>query len=371
MVDVAFSMTPAEIGLRVPGTFSAGQTVTVTWTGVHVNSPCGPYGYALDLQTNTLDNPPEMRLSLSQTTGTFVMELSAPATEIQLSAFTSSRCSGGTLFGVQVSVTGIAGQCQYGTEKLPTAPSTLTLTPENIAQSLANLGLGFLGQLMVQFWFSAVDLVGLCDQPPPPFPSIDDRTPAASSATIFQALMSVLWSQNCRCKPGTPSPNPYPIPGAPQPPGWPTAPVFGCDNVDPCSAIQQLLQMVASLQDATRESLNLTTLLQRYSLPMATIRGAAHSGLTGSGSFAISRLLGVDLQLVAVPDGKPILAGNPPYLMNLGWCSVQDDDGLIEEKRFTRSQMTWFPRLMPLSTTFGYALQDGVTMRVVELQAEP
>jgi hypothetical protein len=115
----------------------------------------------------------------------------------------------------------------------------------------------------------------------------------------------------------------------------------------------------------------LLTTVQRYKAPFAYIRGATHSGVSGTGATAISRLIGYQLVVTARPGAHRVSGGNPSYIYDLGWVSVSDADGMIEEKRLTRDSMLWFPQLGQLATSFNYFLQSGVTISWTELQPEP
>lgn len=142
-------------------------------------------------------------------------------------------------------------------------------------------------------------------------------------------------------------------------------PVLSCGTTaDLCTAVRQLDQRLTQIY-------TLVTLIQRHAAPFAYVPGAVHSGLTGTGSFAISGLLGLRVQLASEHPGEPILPGNPPYLWNQGWLSVNDSNGLLEEKRLTRDGMEWFPRFMETATSFNWDVAAGVTMVVTELEAEP
>jgi hypothetical protein len=115
----------------------------------------------------------------------------------------------------------------------------------------------------------------------------------------------------------------------------------------------------------------LLTTVQRYKAPFAYIRGPTHSGVSGTGATAISRLIGYQLAVTARPGAHRESGGNPSYIYDLGWVSVSDADGMIEEKRLTRDNMLWFPQLGQLATSFNYFLQSGVTISWTELQPEP
>lgn len=143
------------------------------------------------------------------------------------------------------------------------------------------------------------------------------------------------------------------------------APTLSCGSTaDLCTAVRQLDQRLTQIY-------SLVTLVQRSAVPYAYIPGAVHSGLTGTGSFAISQLLGLRIQLSSTHTGEPILPGNPPYLWDQGWLSVNDANGMLEEKRLTRTGMEWFPKFCHTATSFNWTVAAGVTMVVTELEAEP
>jgi hypothetical protein len=116
---------------------------------------------------------------------------------------------------------------------------------------------------------------------------------------------------------------------------------------------------------------NLAQLLQRYSLPFATIPGAAHSGQAGTGSFSVSRLIGMRVDITSHTTTRPDLEGNPAYVWDQGWMSILTGDGMIEEKRISQTHFEWLPKQMPLALTFGFELRPGTVATFTELQAEP
>lgn len=115
----------------------------------------------------------------------------------------------------------------------------------------------------------------------------------------------------------------------------------------------------------------LVTLLQRYTLPFAYILGAAHSGLSGSGSFAISRLQGMRCHLTSRAIGGGESAGVPNYLFDQGWMSIETADGLVDQVRITAVDQVWQSRLFSEAVTFGYYLQPGCVATFTEVEAEP
>lgn len=268
-------------------------------------------------------------------------------------------------------VAGGGAYCTYGTRLKSGFDLVYILTPGLIDAALVDLGQPYWAALFTAFWYTSLNVSVLCGSGPPVLPPPDLTTLTNSSATLLQYMYAMLWPYFCECQPGSPGPTSYPLPGGPQPTGWPTQPMFGCSNTDLCVALVQIQHQVAALQQALGENLELTTLLQRYGLPFAYIRGATHSGVTGQGSFAVSRLVGIQVHVTLHSGAVPDLMGNPPYVWNQGWISVMDGDGLIEEKRITQADFTWFPKLMPLGVTFGYSLYPGTVIDFTELEAEP
>lgn len=161
---------------------------------------------------------------------------------------------------------------------------------------------------------------------------------------------------------GTPIPTPTP---EPLPPNYPAPPVASCGTLaDVCALLSQLMLRVQQLGTAVN-------ILQRWGKPFGYVDGVEHAALTGTGQFPISRLLGMHVFVVEPPPGEPVLPGNPPYLWDVGWMSINDSSGMLEEKRITRSGFDWLPRDMPLASSFNYALNPGVVLTVREIIPEP
>jgi hypothetical protein len=279
--------------------------------------------------------------------------------------------SHGTAFGVQIDYDPVpVTYCAYGSQLQPAAQFVYYLTPGLIDVWLAAVEMPFLAPLFTAWWFTSFNAQELCAAGPPPLPAIDLSTLDASAQTVLRILQAIAWPSLCQCTPGTPNPTPYPPPTGTQPPGWPSVPIFPCDNVDPCAALISMQKQLSALQQALNSNLELTTLLQRYGLPFAYVPGATHSGLHVSGSFAISRLAGVRIHVVSYPGSPQTFTGVPPYVPDLGWVSILTGDGLIDEIRLTRIDQTWFPKLMPLALQLGVGLREGVVVDVQELQAE-
>jgi hypothetical protein len=132
--------------------------------------------------------------------------------------------------------------------------------------------------------------------------------------------------------------------------------------------LQALLNQLLELCQRTREDV---TLIQRYALPFAYVRGPTISGLTGTGSIALGRSVGLLIDVLAFPPANKQFLGEPPYIFDLGWVSALTPDGLVDEIRLTREHTTWLSKLIPSADLVGWGLRDGVQIRITELHAEP
>lgn len=117
--------------------------------------------------------------------------------------------------------------------------------------------------------------------------------------------------------------------------------------------------------------LRMVTLLQRQLVPFATINSTAHSGLSGTGSFAVQGLLGVRIDLTTVPSSVTQDASTPPFFYNVGWVSMSDANGFVDETRAHGLHQNWFSRIASEATLVGYSFAPGVIATITELQREP
>jgi hypothetical protein len=151
----------------------------------------------------------------------------------------------------------------------------------------------------------------------------------------------------------------------PAPTGFPNPPSLSCATIpDICAALTQLNNKLDILRMEAQ-------LLQRWGKPFGYVGGAQHTDLVDAGSIQVDRLLGISVYVTTPPPGAPVLPGNPPYLWDCGWMSINDSNGMLEEKRVTRSGFDWFPRDMPLATSFNWALTPGTVITVIEQRPEP
>lgn len=125
------------------------------------------------------------------------------------------------------------------------------------------------------------------------------------------------------------------------------------------------------LHAATQSILQLVTLIQRQLLPFAYIASTAHAGLTDQGSFAVSSILGIRIELTTIPSHFGQEVGEPTVYFDLGWVSVLTADGVIEERRIQAVDTVWTPRVMSEATLVGYSFSAGVVATITELDREP
>lgn len=279
--------------------------------------------------------------------------------------------SHGVAHGYQLElITAAITHCQYGTELK--SPGTLIyyLTPGLIDVALAEIGQPWMAPIFTAFWFTAFDAGALCSDGPPVPDPVDSTIWTAGLTERLEWLRAVLWNHFCQCTPGSPTPTPFPPPNPTQPSGGPTQPTFPCDPAQLCASLVQIQQQLAAISETLGQDYSLDTLVQRYQSPFAVIHGAVHSNVSASGTFAVSRLIGVQVEVLESPTNQTF-SGVPTYISDLGWLSILTGDGLIDEIRLTRFLKIWLPRLMPLATQFGISLREGVVVRITELEAEP
>jgi hypothetical protein len=261
--------------------------------------------------------------------------------------------------------------CPYGTRTiagqapiqfLDNALLTAILAPF-AALELVAFYVGFLGtQYLIE---------DLCSRPPPSVPIYTGADLIRSVQFLKQLLDAAAWPHFCECVPGTPTPQPPPLPVIVIPPDLATRPVPVCSEVDLCASIIRLLDQVGQLQTVVGQLWTLATISQRYGTPFASIRGRSIGGLTGSGTAAIDRLIALQAVVNTKPAGLQEFTGAPTYIADLGWISALTDDGMIDEIRLTRDVQVWASKLLPYATRVGWGLREGVTVTLTELLAEP
>jgi hypothetical protein len=138
-----------------------------------------------------------------------------------------------------------------------------------------------------------------------------------------------------------------------------------------CGADPVLMALINQLLELCQRTREDVTLIQRYALPFAYVRGPSISGLTGTGSMALGRSVGLLIDVLGFPAANKQMLGEPPYIFDLGWVSALTPDGLVDEIRLTREHTTWLSKLIPSADLVGWGLRDSVQIRITELHAEP
>lgn len=139
-----------------------------------------------------------------------------------------------------------------------------------------------------------------------------------------------------------------------------SAPPTGTDQpcCPPDPVLLQLLTTILGLEQQILSELGTTSTYTRKT---------QHPNLTGSGSIPISRLRGLAADVTAGTPTVPLLPGNPPYQWDLGWMSISDGGGMIQEQRLTRQHQVWLPPECANAVTFGYFLNPGIVVTFTEL----
>lgn len=290
--------------------------------------------------------------------------------------YTRSIAQSGVIF-VRVVVTDqgttpppVDSPCRYGTRPQGGFQSLQFITDELVSTVLAFVNLPWLKVWLIPIFGLQLATTTLCSSPPPAFPAFPPEGSSWSVPTALQAFQAVAWPYFCECVPGTPAPVPYPPASPTQPGSSPTFPSFPCDPANLCASIEAIRAQVFAMAAQQQSMAQLVTLMQRYRLPFEVVPGALHFNLSGTGSFVVTRLIGLEIDVTSRPAGGLVLPGNPPYLWDLGWLAVNDQRGMLQEQRLTREQMTWMPEQMQEAKTFSWRLEPGVVMSVRELQAE-
>lgn len=136
-------------------------------------------------------------------------------------------------------------------------------------------------------------------------------------------------------------------------------------SVQPCcppdTITQQLLLAIRQQVD----------LIQRQSVPFATIDGDAHSALSGQGTFSVQGLVGVRVDLTVTGSRVGREDANPDVLFNAGWIVILAGDHVLNKRRLDADFIDWLPRQMSDATVVAYQLTPGVTATITELEREP
>ena len=117
--------------------------------------------------------------------------------------------------------------------------------------------------------------------------------------------------------------------------------------------------------------LELVTLIQRQAAPMSYVYGSNHTALSGHGSFSVSQLLGVSVDVTTLPGHYGSADGSPVELFDLGFVTLGTADGYETSRRIDHDGSLFIPPLGGVFTAVGYTLNPGVVVSIRELVREP
>lgn len=144
-----------------------------------------------------------------------------------------------------------------------------------------------------------------------------------------------------------------------------------CNGQTPGVPIQPCCPPDANVRGLLAQIRNLTTLIQRQAAPFAYIYGANHTALSGQGSFAVSGLIGVSVDVTTLPARAGQAAGTPLEYFDLGFVTLGTADGWDHSRRIDHDGTLLLPPGAGVFTTVGYTLTPGVEVAIRELVREP
>jgi len=145
---------------------------------------------------------------------------------------------------------------------------------------------------------------------------------------------------------------------------------FWCNGDDPSGGGQLECCSDPHLSVQVQEILDLVTLLQRYVAPFALIDGEHHV-VFDQGEFDVGRVVGIRVESgSSLPSSIGVLDGHPDELFDFGKISWGDADGFAHSERITTLPFESTPFQASRFTRVGFSLAPGVTVDMVELQAE-
>jgi hypothetical protein len=316
----------------------------------------------------------EVTLNSGQTTGiaTSGLQPNPSATHFRLRFGSSSQCFSPCTINSTVELVFEDASpippepCINGTRIKPGQPLVQVVNDALLYAALALIPGEWLGVLLNIFIGNTIEVDVLCgDLPEDPGPIALTwlRNPGEGA---LRTLRRVLWPYFCECTPGPGIVVPPDDYEPEQPVGWPPVTVYACDPEQICVAINTMHRKIDELLRIAGVDLQVDNFMQRRLTPEQLVPGVTHPALTGAGSIDVDGIVGVRIVITERIPGR-ILEGAPLYVWDLGWASIMDDNGFIQERRITRDVEIWAPPMMSDATTFGYHFKTGVTADVTLL----
>lgn len=143
-----------------------------------------------------------------------------------------------------------------------------------------------------------------------------------------------------------------------------------CGSDTPGAAQQPCCPPDTATQAQLDTILDLLMSMQRSYAPFAYNFGMTSSFLTGTGSLAVSRAIGMQVEMNAFlpPNTSP---GNPPYRFDGGWVSISAGSHMLQERRISQDAFTWFPERMPIADSINYFAPPPLRISITPLYPEP
>lgn len=185
---------------------------------------------------------------------------------------------------------------------------------------------------------------------------------------VYKNPIASAWSTH---SPVTTSPDPIFCPPAGTPP-LPDEPIHDPDIILPvtpsCTTIGDLCALLNRLSTRIDWLWRDLWIVQQQIAPFEYVTGTAHSGLTGSGSFAVSAILGYSVSLTTVPANWGRSSDNPNrYIPAPGSVSLTDDLGTQGADFINNPDQTVLRAAVGVGTTLNYHFKPGVTATITEL----
>jgi len=130
-----------------------------------------------------------------------------------------------------------------------------------------------------------------------------------------------------------------------------------------CSTDPVLMTMLGQI-------LQQVNLIQRQNVPFAYIFSTPHSGLTGTGEFAVQGLIGVRVNVISSPPGAGSTLGHPDQIWNAGWINWGNVDGFAHREWIDNALLVSFPNAAGQYTRLGFSISPGFTVDITELKRE-
>jgi hypothetical protein len=133
-----------------------------------------------------------------------------------------------------------------------------------------------------------------------------------------------------------------------------------CDNSADINALLSMLDYIRGQVD----------LIQRQSVPFATVGQVIHSGLSGSGHIDVNGLIGCKFTVTSLPGSVGVYEGDTDELFDIGWFNWVGPDGASPRAWIGASPQVSYPRAAGAYTRISYSLRPGVVVELQEIRRE-